>query len=374
VTSDTCRHAAGIDPATEAEECNVVVSSGSKWGTAAARGGVATVLLVAAVGCSGAQGGGEPDSSEQGGDVFRGEQIDFVVPFDPGGGYDVYTRTIAPYLEECLGARIVVRNEPGAGSLLATNKTAVSPPDGTRIQIMNMPGVLGSQIAGADGVEYDLHEFSWIGRIASPPDVVLANPDGDLTNFENLAGASDSVQFVATGPGSSDYVAAAVLGEAYGIPHEIATGFAGSQEATNAVVTGEADVHIMPFDTVLPVIEAGDVTPAALIAEEVPEYMPETPLIVDFPPESEEGKALVDQLMALTASGRAVTAPPGVPEDRLTALREGFDCAMKDQKLLDELAGQQRPVNFMDGEEYAALVDKILEPTPEFKAVLEKSF
>ena len=353
-----------------------MVNSGQRTRARVGRGGVAVALAVAVAGCGGAgDGGGQASGGGEGsGGALEGEQIDFVVPFDPGGGYDVYTRTIAPYLEECLGARIVVQNEPGAGSLLATNQTAVAPPDGTRIQITNTPGMLGSQLANADGVSFDANEFSWIGRIASPPDVVLTNPDSDLTDLEALANASDSVQFVATGPGSSDYVAAAVVGEAYGIPHEIATGFAGSQEATNAVVAGEADVHIMPYDTVLPVIEAGDASPVALLAEEVPQYMPEAPLVGELLPEGQAGEDLVNSLITLTASGRAVAAPPGVPEDRLTALREGFACAMENEELLAELDSQQRPVNFLSGEEMADLVAEVLDPTPEFQAVLEEAF
>jgi tripartite-type tricarboxylate transporter receptor subunit TctC len=353
----------------------VVVKCGQKTRQRVGHAGVAVALVAAVAGCGGSgDGGGQGGGDEGSGDVFRGEQIDFVVPFDPGGGYDVYTRTIAPYLEECLGARIVVKNEPGAGSLLATNQTAVAPPDGTRIQITNTPGVLGSQIAGAEGVSFDANEFSWIGRIASPPDVVLTGPDGDLTDFEAIANSSDSIQFVATGPGSSDFVASAVIGEAYEIPHEIATGFAGSPEATNAVVTGQADVHIMPYDTVLPVIEAGDASPVALLAEEVPQYMPEAPLIGELMPEGEAGQDLVNSLMTLTASGRAVTAPPELPEDRLTALREGFSCAMENEELLAELDSQQRPVNFLSGEEMQDLVADVLDPTPEFQAVLEEAF
>jgi tripartite-type tricarboxylate transporter receptor subunit TctC len=352
----------------------VVVKSGSKIRVTTSCVGVAAVLVATLAGCSGGENGGAGGPGDGAGNPFEGEAIDFVVPFGPGGGYDVYARTIAPYLEECLGARIVVLNEPGAGSLLATNKTATSPPDGSRIQIMNMPGVVSSQIAGDDGAQYDLNEFSWIGRIASPPDVVLTGAGGDLESFEDIVGAGEDLQFVATGPGSSDYIAAAVLAEAYGIASEIATGFAGAAEATNAVVAGNADVHVMPFDSVLATFEAGDARPVALLADEVPEYMPDAPLIGEFEPETENGQEMVDQLMAVTETGRAVAAPPGLPEDRLTALQEGFTCAMENEELLDELSSQERPVNFMEGEEYAGLVEEALNPSEDFAQVVKDSF
>ncbi|MBY3553906.1 hypothetical protein HGI15_10930 [Modestobacter lapidis] len=349
-----------------------MVKSGTKIRTVASRAGVAAALLVSVVGCS--DGGGGEATGADAGSVFEGETIDFVVPFDPGGGYDTYARLIAPYLAGCLGAEVVVLNEPGAGSLLATGRTAAADPDGLRIQIMNMPGVLSSQIAGAEGVRYDLSEFSWIGRIAAPPEVVLVQSGGELQSFEDLTGASDTVQFVATGPGASDYVNAAVLAQAYGIPYEITTGFAGSQEATTAVIAGNADVHVMPFDTVLPVIESDQATPVAVLAEELPEYMPEAPLIGDLPPAPGDGQELMESLENLSAAGRAVAAPPGVPEAELTALREGFSCAMEDQALLDELAEQERPVDFLDGEETAALVQEVLDSPEEFQQVVRDSF
>ena len=355
----------------------MVVRSGREVRTGAGRAGVGALLLATAVGCGGSEGGGGTGAGgggEGGGDVFEGETINFIVPFDPGGGYDTYTRTIAPYLGDCLGARMVVQNEPGAGSLVATSKTAVSEPDGTRIQIMNMPGVVASQLAGAEGVNFDLSEFSWIGRIAAPAEVVLGGEK--FAEFGDLAEASDSVQFVATGPGASDFIGATVLARAYELEHEIATGFAGSGEATNAVVSGEADVHVMPYDSVLSVIEAGDATPLVLFEEERPEYMPEdVPLIGEVEPQpSEEGAALIENFMQVTEAGRSVTAPPGMPEDRLTALREGFACAMEDEELLGELESQQRPVGFVPGDEYEQIVEDALNPSEEFQQLLKESF
>lgn len=336
-----------------------------------ARGAVAAaVLLTTVAGCSGGSGS-EESSSEK---PFEGETINFVVPFDPGGGYDTYTRTIAPYLADCLGAEIVVRNEPGAGSLLATNATAIADPDGTRIQIMNMPGALAAQIAGDEGAQFDLAEFSWIGRIAAPPEVVLTGADSGIETFEDLIEATDAVQFVATGPGSSDYINANVFAQAYDIPYEVATGFPGAGEATAAVVAGQADVHVMPYDSVLKNFNSGDARPLVLFADEVPQYHPDAPLIGDFEPPTENGVELIDDLRALTEAGRSVTAPPGMDEELLTALREGFTCAMEDEELLAELDSQERPVDFLEGADYAELVDEALDPSEEFRAVIESSY
>ena len=69
----------------------------------------AVAALLAA--CGSSAGSGEPAGP------FSGQDVDLVVPYEPGGGYDAYARALAPYLEKCLDATIVVRNEPGAGGL-----------------------------------------------------------------------------------------------------------------------------------------------------------------------------------------------------------------------------------------------------------------
>src|SRR5680860_1431098 len=91
---------------------------------------------------------------------LESETITFAVPYDAGGGYDTYARLMAPYLEEEIGATVVVENQPGAGGLLAINSLLTAPADGTTIAIMNAVGSGGAVIADAEGVQFELDELS----------------------------------------------------------------------------------------------------------------------------------------------------------------------------------------------------------------------
>ncbi|WP_324278514.1 tripartite tricarboxylate transporter substrate-binding protein [Blastococcus brunescens] len=184
---------------------------------------------------------------------------------------------MAPYLGECLDAQVVVKNEPGAGGLLATNATAVADADERRIMIMNTAGFAAAQIAGADGVQFDLLEFSHVGRIAGAPTALVVAADSDIQTFDDILESEDPVRFVATGPGSEGYIAATGLAEAYDFPIEVITGFPGSGEARTAVVAGDADVMPLTFDSLLGAIEAGEVRPVVLVDEEANELLPDTP-------------------------------------------------------------------------------------------------
>jgi len=65
---------------------------------------------------------GEQAATEDAVNPFQGETVELVVPYDPGGGYDTNARMVAPYLQQYLGATVIVTNEPGAGSLLGPGR------------------------------------------------------------------------------------------------------------------------------------------------------------------------------------------------------------------------------------------------------------
>ncbi|SOC49507.1 Tripartite-type tricarboxylate transporter, receptor component TctC [Blastococcus aggregatus] len=339
--------------------------------TALRRAGGAAVLVAALAAC-GQDGETSGDGAEA--NFYEGENLDFVVPYDAGGGYDVYARAIAPYLGECLGAEVVVRNEPGAGSLLATNATAAAGPEDRRIQITNSVGTTSAQIAGAEGVMFDMSEFSMIGRLATAPDTVAVAADSDLEDFQDIIDSEETVRFVATGPGSNEYIAASVLSAIYGFPYEVITGFGGSGEARLAVIAGNADAHASTWDSHLGAIESGELNPVLVTSDEPVELLPDTPVLTDFTPESEEGQVLVEDLVNLETLGRGLVAPPGLPENQLTELREAFECATTNEELIAELEGQQRPLDVLNGDEYLELIESVIDSSPEFIEAVKASF
>lgn len=306
--------------------------------------------------------------------ALEGETIDFVIPYEPGGGYDQYVRLVAPFLGDCLGAEVVPLNEPGAGTLLATNQTAVAPPDGTRIQIMNAPGVLGAQIAGIEGVSFDLTEMSWLGRLAAEPSVLSVAADSEFTDFQDIIDADRPVRFVSTGPGSVETISPLVLAEVYSFQAEVIPGFAGSGEARAAVVAGDADAHVQTLDSALPAIEAGDIRPLVFISREGSEAAADVPTVYDFPPADDTQQETLEVLVELTETGRPVASAPGLPPDVLTALREGFTCALEDEEFLAQAEEAQRPVGPLTGEETASLMDTVLNAPEQFRQLVEESF
>src|SRR5215470_19622617 len=60
---------------------------------------------------------------------FAGKTVRIAVGSATGGGYDIYSRLIAPYLGKVLNATVIIENQPGAGGLISLNRLYVTEPD-----------------------------------------------------------------------------------------------------------------------------------------------------------------------------------------------------------------------------------------------------
>ncbi|MDP9458764.1 MAG: tripartite tricarboxylate transporter substrate binding protein [Actinomycetota bacterium] len=338
----------------------------------------ATVVTLALAGCGGGAGDGGSSTNSGAGSgaesFYEGKTIDLVVPYEPGGGYDTYARALAPHLEECLGATVVVQNEPGAGGLLATNKTFSASPDELRLQVVNSVGAVSAQMAGDDGAQFDMTEFSALGRIVATVSAVAVSPDSDVQDFQQFIDEGGTVRFPSTGPGANDYITPNVLAAIYGFSTEMITGYQGSGEARLALIQGDGDAYVQSWDSMLDAIESGEVKAILVASEESVEQLPDVPTLADYEPATDNGDQLREDLAALEATGRGVVAPPELPEDRLTELRDAYNCAFEKQELLDELEKQGRPLGLQSGEEWQKTLETALNTSEEFQTVIADSF
>ena len=124
----------------------------------------AAAVIAAAVAVSAAQ------AADVVADFYRGKQVNLIVGYGPGGGYDIYARLLARHLGRFIPGSpvVVVQNMPGAGSLRAVNYLYnIAPKDGATFAMFarNMPliGVLG----GNSNVAFDPRKLTWLGSSSS---------------------------------------------------------------------------------------------------------------------------------------------------------------------------------------------------------------
>jgi tripartite-type tricarboxylate transporter receptor subunit TctC len=328
-------------------------------------GVTAACLLVATAACG-------RDENLPPAEFFAGETIEFVVPYEPGGGYDLYVRDIAPYLGKCTGSDVTVVNEAGAGGLLATSQTAVADPDGLRVQIVNTVGAVSAELGGAEGLNFHLSDLSWLGRVSAEPNVVVVAADSRFRTFDDMRRATEPVKFVSTGPGSNDFVNPPLLSRIFDFPVDVITGFSGSGEARTAYLRGDADAQVLPVASVSSAIRSGEIRPLLTIGKTDDPLFADVPTATDLPLAGPEQAQILSSLVDLAATSRTVVAPPHLDPGRLQFLRDAFECALTDPELVQRSTKQRRPIQFLSGEETARAVDDLLHSDPAFQAALRE--
>ena len=306
---------------------------------------------------------------------LEGENVRLIVPYSPGGGYDVYARMIGPALGRALDANVIVENQPGAGGLLAVNGIVNAPPDGTRIALVNGTGLAASILGGAEGATFDFDDLSYIGRVGSEDSLVLTAAEGEYDTWEDVV-ESDGFRFGSSGVGASDYILPTVLMEAFPLDDaEIITGFPGQSEVLLALAQGDVDGLSKPGDTSRPGIEAGEHVPVLSMTMEPPaDYASEATYVGEMDLD-ERQEMLLTSHVKVNEMGRPLVAPPGMEPGTLTCLREAWATAAEDESLLEEAEAQGTPISFVPGAEMEEEIVQDLKSLPEeYLTVLRSGF
>src|SRR5689334_6700636 len=135
--------------------------------------GRTTLLALTFVGASAAGPVWAQDKAQD----YPNHQVNFVVPFAPGGGTDILGRLVGQKLTDRFGKPFVVENRPGAGTVNAAVQVSGSAPDGYTIMMatsgtMAMNPTLYKHLPYAPGKDLVL-----VALLANVPFVLVVNPD-----------------------------------------------------------------------------------------------------------------------------------------------------------------------------------------------------
>ena len=308
---------------------------------------------------------GSPALAQQGADFYKGKTVTYIVATAPGGGYDAYGRLVAEYLQKYLpGSTFVVRNMPGAGHLIGANAIYASRPDGLTIGTFNT-GLIYNQLIGLEGVKFDLGKMSWVGKAAADPRVLVIAQQSPIKTFDDLRGQKSQVNFATAGIGSASYVETVMLTNALKLPIKVLTGYNGNEDQL-AMRRGEVVGSIASRSTYEQFVKNGFGHFVAQIGGDNKD-VPQLASQVTDP----TGKKLIALVQSQGDIARLTAGPPGIPADRLEALRAAYRKAMEDKDLQAKAEKLERPVEPAYGEDVAKAVREALSQTPETVAVLK---
>jgi tripartite-type tricarboxylate transporter receptor subunit TctC len=121
-------------------------------------------------------------------DFFYGKSVSLIVSSDAGGGFDAYTRLLAPYMRKYIPGNptMVVQNMPGGGGLRVTQYLyQVAEKDGTKIGNVRAPNALDA-ILTIRGGDIDPTRFEWVGNMAGDSDVCVFSQASGIRTLDDL--------------------------------------------------------------------------------------------------------------------------------------------------------------------------------------------
>jgi len=321
-------------------------------------------------------GFGTTVAAQDAAEFYKDNVIKWIVPYDPGGGYDEYSRIIIPYFEKYSGARVDIVNLPGSGGMKGAVEIFNSPADGLTVGIINGSAMVTNQLAEIEGATYKVGDYNYLGRIVADKRVMVASEISGITSFEDLMNNGTTEIVGATGLGGSTYVDAVITGEVLAIDQRVVHGFDRSGDIRTAMLRGDVQTMWGSLGSALSGIEDGDLK-IILHGEKVATGMLEgIPSIYDIAMTMDDGEKrvkILESWEALSAVGRPVAAPPGIPEERLAFVREAFAQAMNDPEFVASSLESDRELSFATGEDMSRIAKSATELEPDVTELFVKA-
>jgi len=310
----------------------------------------AFLLLCASGSLSHGQSSNPPDTVAE---FYRGKQITLIAGVAAGGGYDLLARLMARHLGKHMpgNPHIVVQNMPAANSLAAANALYNTlPQDGTHIGLL-IRNMLMVPVIKLSGARFDLVKFNWIGSLASETSVAFSWHTAPIKTIADLF-QRDLVVGGMTGvdPETTPRLYNALIGTRF----KIVNGYKGTTDIGLAIERGELEgigdwswsslKSLRPDwirDRKINILLQGALTRDPELSD--------VPFALDYV-QSDLDRKVMMLYFAQKEAARPIVAPPGVPAERLAALRRAFMSLAKDPDFTDDAAKSQLQVNPASGE------------------------
>ena len=312
---------------------------------------------------------GAPARADAVSDFYRGRTVNLIIGYAPGGGYDLYARTLGRHIGRHIPGNptIVVQNMPGAGSIKAANYLyTIAPKDGSTFGGFSRGAFIDPLLGRGEGTQYEASKFGWLGSISNEVGVCAFRSAAGIKSWSDMR----SKPFIigSTGAGADSDVFPTVLRKMFKLPMKVVAGYGSAAEVVIAIKRSEVDGRCgWSWSSLISwnrdMYEGKQIDVVLQLASQKLDELPHVPLITDVAETADQRTAL-KLIVSRQVMARPYVAPPGVPAERLAALRSAFDATVKDPAFLAEAKRQDLEVRPVSGAEADALIKDVYATPP----------
>src|SRR3954451_17847971 len=302
-------------------------------------------------------------------EFYTGKTVNLVIGYAPGGGYDLYARTLGRHIGRYIPGKpiIVVQNMPGAGSIKAANFLyTIAPKDGTSFGGFARGAVIDPLLGRGEGTQYDARKFGWLGSISNEVGVCAFRTAVGIKSWSDMR--TKPYIIGSTGAGADSDVFPTVLRKMFKLPMKVVAGYASAAEVVVAIKRNEVDGRCgWSWSSLVSwnrdMYESKQLDVVLQLAAQKLDELAQVPLITDVAEIAEQRTAL-RLIVSRQTMARPYVMPPGVPADRLQALRVAFDATMRDPGFLADARRQDLEVRPTSGADAYALIREVYATPP----------
>jgi tripartite-type tricarboxylate transporter receptor subunit TctC len=207
--------------------------------------------------------------------------IKIIVPYPPGGFNDTLARTIGAKLQAAWGQPVVVDNRPGGGTLIGTEATAKSPPDGYTIMVTPFAFAVNQSIFKK--LPYDpVKDFAPITLAATTPNVLVVHPGLGINSVKELIAQAKakpgSLNYASTGTGSSNHLSMEMFKQMAGVDITHVP-YKGSGPAVTDLIGGQVGLMFDNVPNIINQVKAGKLRALAVTTPGRSPHVPDLPSV-----------------------------------------------------------------------------------------------
>lgn len=271
-------------------------------------------------------------------EFYSGRALTIFMSTGVGGTYAAYATAISPYLEKHIPGNptIVIDYMPGAGGIRATNFIySNAPKDGSVLGIVHS-SVAYAPLYGIAAARFDPMEIGWIGAMNEQTGICVSWHESDVKTWEDMQTKEFFVG--SSGAGSQMEILPQMINELFGTNIRIIPGYPGGNDVFVAMERGEVDGRcgglVSGINSTRPTwFPQGLITVPIQISMERNPIFPDVPALGELA-KDEHTRDVLELILSPMSMFGPIIAPPGIPEERLAALRTAYHAAINDPGFL----------------------------------------
>jgi len=257
--------------------------------------------------------------------------IRIIVPFATGGNVDVTARVVGAGMSKVLNQSVIVENRVGAGGKIGAEAAMKSAPDGYTLMMGSNSSLSVAPNLYKDWPYDPQTGIAPVTYLAAVPFVLVVRAGLGPKNIAELIALAKQkpggLSMASAGNGTSNHLVGEYFQSVTGTQF-LHVPYKGAGPALQDVVAGRVDLLFDQVSSSTAFIEQGRVTPLAVSSNERWKSLPQTPTFI------ESG---LSKFSIINFTG--LVAPPGTPEDIITALQRAASAALEDDAVKKSFAG-----------------------------------